>query len=138
MWEGLDPVYRFNHTSWMAFATPTDCPKSVCDCCVIEVFGRVFLCCHVAFWIFCGCTGFCHESDLFLYLLSLNMRNVPINLIIWKKHFMRKCFLCKQINQQDYHLRELPFCCMWSMTKWKPFFMFSYIDGSIYKILIKR
>ena len=32
--------------------TPTDRPKSVRNCCVIEVFGGVFLCCHVAFWIF--------------------------------------------------------------------------------------
>ena len=32
--------------------TPTDRPKSVRNCCVIEVFGGVFVCCHDAFWIF--------------------------------------------------------------------------------------
>ena len=30
--------YRFNHTSWMDVVTPTDRPKSVHNCCVIDVF----------------------------------------------------------------------------------------------------
>ena len=30
-----------NHTSWVAEVTPTDRPKSVCNCCLIE------LCCGV-------------------------------------------------------------------------------------------
>ena len=34
---------RFNHTSWMEDVTSTDCPKSVHNCCVIEVFGGVFV-----------------------------------------------------------------------------------------------
>ena len=34
---------RFNHTSGVAVVTPTDCPKSVCSRCVIEVFGGVFV-----------------------------------------------------------------------------------------------
>ena len=36
----------------------------------IVVYSK-FLCCHVAFWIFCACRVFCHrtESDLFLFLL---------------------------------------------------------------------
>ena len=70
--ERLGSVNRFNHTSWAAIVTPTDRPKSVRNGCVIEVFGA-FLCCHVAFWIFCRCRGFCHrtESDLFLFLLTL-------------------------------------------------------------------
>ena len=37
----LDPVNRFNYTSWMAVVSRTDRPKSVCNCCVIEVFGGV-------------------------------------------------------------------------------------------------
>ena len=40
-WEGWDPVNQFNHTSWVAIVTPTDRPKSVRNCCVIEVFGDV-------------------------------------------------------------------------------------------------
>ena len=32
-----------NHTSWMTVVTPTDRPKSVRNCCVIEVFGGVFV-----------------------------------------------------------------------------------------------
>ena len=34
---------RLNHTSWVAVVTPTDCPKSVRNPCVIEVFGGVFV-----------------------------------------------------------------------------------------------
>ena len=39
------------HTSWVAIVTLTDRPKSVRNRCVIEVLV-VFLCCHVAIWIF--------------------------------------------------------------------------------------
>ena len=47
MVEGRDPVNRFNHTSWVAIATPTDRPKSVRNRCVIEGFGGAFVlsCC---------------------------------------------------------------------------------------------
>ena len=33
----------FNHTSCMTVVTPSDRPKSVRNCCLIEVFGRVFV-----------------------------------------------------------------------------------------------
>ena len=39
----MDPVNRFNHTSRAAIVTPTDRPKSVRNCCVIEVFGGVYV-----------------------------------------------------------------------------------------------
>ena len=63
----------FNDTSWVDVVTPTDRPTSVHYRCVIEVFGGVFFCCHVDFWIFCWCRGFCHrtESNLFLFILLL-------------------------------------------------------------------
>ena len=34
---------RFNHSSWIAVATPTDRPKFICKRCVIDVFGGVFV-----------------------------------------------------------------------------------------------
>ena len=43
LWEGWDPVNRFNHTSWVAIVTPTDRPKLVRNHCVIEGFGSVFV-----------------------------------------------------------------------------------------------
>ena len=51
----------------MTAVTPTDRPKSVRSRCVIKVFRGIFLCRHVAFWMFYGCRVFCHttESDLF-------------------------------------------------------------------------
>ena len=36
-------MYLTVHTSWVAFVTPTDRPKSVRNRCVIEVFGGVFV-----------------------------------------------------------------------------------------------
>ena len=36
-WEG-GPVNQVNHTSWVAVVTPTDRPKSVRSCCLIERF----------------------------------------------------------------------------------------------------
>ena len=40
----------FNHTSGVKSAvTPTDCLESVCNRCVIEVFGGGFLCYRFAF-----------------------------------------------------------------------------------------
>ena len=56
-WEGWDHINWFNHSSLVAVVTPTDCPKSVRNCCVIKVFGCIFvlLSCHRT------------ESDLLLF-----------------------------------------------------------------------
>ena len=37
----VDPVKPVNHTSWVAVASPTDRPKSVRNCCLIELFCGV-------------------------------------------------------------------------------------------------
>ena len=37
-----DVYILVNCTSWVAVVTPTDRPKSVRNCCVIELFGGVF------------------------------------------------------------------------------------------------
>ena len=37
----VGPVKPVNHTSWVAVVTPTDRPKSVRNCCVIELFCGV-------------------------------------------------------------------------------------------------
>ena len=42
-WYFIDPINRFNHTSWVAIVTKTDCSKSVRNGCVIENFGDVFV-----------------------------------------------------------------------------------------------
>ena len=41
-WEGWarKPI---NDTNWVAVLTPTDRPKSVRGCCVVELFGGVFV-----------------------------------------------------------------------------------------------
>ena len=39
-WEG-GPVNKVNLTSWVAVITPTDRPKSVRNCCLIELFCGV-------------------------------------------------------------------------------------------------
>ena len=96
--RGWDPVNRFNHTSWVSIATPTDGSKSVHNLCVIEVFGGIFCvvtlrfgifsvgvgafvirlsqissffneqCCCVC-WVYLTCSVHCHS-----YLLGVNHR----------------------------------------------------------------
>ena len=39
----VGPVNQVNHTSWVAVVTPTDCPKSVRNRCVIELFVGLFV-----------------------------------------------------------------------------------------------
>ena len=41
--KGWVPINRFNHTSWIVLDTSTDRPKSVRNCCVIEIFGGVLV-----------------------------------------------------------------------------------------------
>ena len=48
MWEGWDPVDRFDHASSVTVVTRTDRPKSVRNRCISEVLVA-FLCCHVCF-----------------------------------------------------------------------------------------
>ena len=66
------PVIQVNHTSWVAVVTPTDRPKSVRNCCLIEVFCGVVCVVTLPFWHFCWCRGFCHRtgSDLLLFVLT--------------------------------------------------------------------
>ena len=55
-----------NHTSWVAVVTPTDRPKSVRNCCLIELFCGVVCVVTLPLWHFCLYRGFCHRtgSDL--------------------------------------------------------------------------
>ena len=71
-WEG-GPVNQVNHTSWVAVVTPTDRPKSVLNCCLIELFCSVVCVVTLPFWHFCWCRGFCHRtgSDLLLFVLQI-------------------------------------------------------------------
>ena len=69
----LDSINRFNHTSWVAVATPTDRQKSVRNFCVIDVFGGVFVL-SVCFLEFPVGIGACviwqiSRSNLFLFFL---------------------------------------------------------------------
>ena len=43
----------------------------------------VFLCCHLAFWIFSVCRVFCHktESDLFLFSICVQLERALIYLL---------------------------------------------------------
>ena len=69
-WQG-GPVNQVNHTSWVAVVTPTDRPKSVRNCCLIELFCCVVCVVSLPFLHFCWCRGFCHRtgSDLLLFVL---------------------------------------------------------------------
>ena len=51
-----------NHTSWVAVVTPADRPRSVHNCCLIELFCGVVCVVTLPFWPFCWCRGFCHRT----------------------------------------------------------------------------
>ena len=61
-----------NHTSWVTVVTPTDRPKSVRNCCLIERFCGVVCVVTLPLWHFCWYRGFCHRtgSDLLLFVFS--------------------------------------------------------------------
>ena len=67
------PVNQVNHTSWMTVVTPTDRPKSVRNCCLIELFCSVVCVVTLPFWHFFCSRVFCHRtwSDLLLFALKL-------------------------------------------------------------------
>ena len=73
VWGARKPV---NYTSWVAVVTPTDRPKSVRNCCLIELFCGVVCVATLPLWHFCWYRGFCHRtgSDLLLFVLR------------WKSH----------------------------------------------------
>ena len=65
-----------NHTSWVAIVTPTDRPKLVRNCCLIELFCGVVCVVTLHFWHFCWCRGFVIglrqiSSFFFLPILTL-------------------------------------------------------------------
>ena len=64
------------HTSWVVIVTLSDRPKSVRNCCVIEVFGGIFVLQRCFCGLFCEHRGFGHrtESDLFLFLFSKSLQ----------------------------------------------------------------
>ena len=68
-WEG-GTVNQVNHTCWVAVVTPTDRPKSVCNCCLIELICGVVCVVTLPFWHFCWWRGFFHRpgSDLLLFV----------------------------------------------------------------------
>ena len=59
-----------NHTSWVTVVIPTDRPKSVRNCCLIELFCGVVCVVTLPLWHFCWYRGFCHRtgSDLLLFV----------------------------------------------------------------------
>ena len=65
-----------NHTSWVTVVTPTDRPKSVRNCCLIELFCGVVCVVTLPLWHFCWYRGFCHRtgSDLLLFVCTAFMR----------------------------------------------------------------
>ena len=82
-----------NHTSWVAVVTPTDRPKSVRNCCLIELFCGVVRVVTLPFWHFCWCRGFCHRtgSDLLLFVyIHVNSSEVNCNLILISKFVVSK------------------------------------------------
>ena len=84
----------------MTVVTPTELPKSVRNCCIIEVFGGVFVL-SIGFRIFCWCRGFRHgsESDLLLFLAFI-IRFAPYSL----PHELMSFYFTRHSEQTLEHL----------------------------------
>ena len=89
-WEGWALVNRFNHTSGVTAATPTDRPKSVRNRSVIEVFGGVIMLsrCFLDFSFGVGVLviGLSQIPSLFSCNLYQRQYLVWPGLIIWNVH----------------------------------------------------
>ena len=59
---------------------PTDRPKSVCNRCVIEVFGGVCVL-SFGFRIFCWYRGFCHRTESYLFLFLPEKRFIYTSVV---------------------------------------------------------
>ena len=70
----LGTVNRFNHTSLVAIVTLTDRPKSVCNRCVIEVFGGVFMLSRCVFDFSVGVGAFVIGLSQISSLFSLQVK----------------------------------------------------------------
>ena len=81
-WEG-GPVNQVNHTSWLAVVTPTDRPKSVRNCCLIELFCGLFVMSLCPFDISVGVGAFVKGLGQISSFLSLycNIRRLIIPVI---------------------------------------------------------
>ena len=87
---------RFNHTSGITIVTPTDHPKSVCNRCVIEAFGGVFVLSRRYLDLSVGVgayfIGLSHISSFFFQWRSCvghstasnTFRRHIVNQIVWK------------------------------------------------------
>ena len=76
-----------NHTSWVAVVTPTDRPKSVRNCCLIELFCGVVCVVTLSLWHFCWYRGFCHRtgSDLLLFVFISYISSVMVKCISYSQ-----------------------------------------------------
>ena len=105
-WECFNFVsWTYTTTSWIAVFIPTDCPKSVRNCCVIKGFGGVFV-----LWLSVGVRAFVmglsKKSSLFsynLYTFSSNVISCPLDLIdisifCWYIHNRQIWFLEKRVE----------------------------------------
>ena len=106
--------YLFNHTSSITVVTPTDRPKSVRNCFVIEVFCGVFVL-SIGFQIFCWYRVFCQrtESDLLFLLMSLNSY-IYLWHICWQPLFPLASTLHIYTAYWLGHHNEIKRVCLWT------------------------
>ena len=95
LWEGWEPVIQVNHFSLVPIVSQTDSPKSVRNCCVIEISVVFFLCCHVALLCFsvgvgAFMIGLSRITSIFTCLLSMMLVDVwagsYLFLFYWEMH----------------------------------------------------
>ena len=94
-WEG-GPVNQVNHTSWVAVVTPTDRPKSVRNCCWIELFVALFVLSLCPFDISVGVGAFVIGLGQISSFLCLHIQMHNLKFIFTDKYchcLIKKMFL---------------------------------------------
>ena len=110
-----------NHTSWVAVVTPTHRPKSVRNCCLIELFCGVVCVATLPLWHFCWYRGFCHRTGSDLLKKGQNKvsgrvrvscwhstpaaRYIAAANFLWNTKF-RLCSLSSDVKV--WHIKEIP------------------------------
>ena len=109
-----------NHTSWVAVVTPADRPKSVRNCCLIELFCGVVCVVTLPLWHFCWYRGFCHRtgSDLLLF--------VSISLLLDKLVPKGICSQVLRSTVVDFSLFRWSKCPVFEIDKKKLSFLLVY------------
>ena len=111
MTGNVGPVNPVNHTSWITVVTPSYRPRSVCNRCVIELFGDVLVlsCCpfDISVSIRAFVIGLSQISSFFLYIKTAFNRYSPLSYYVRHPGFIRNWNLLSSARLCLHHISSL-------------------------------